>query len=192
MLYGVVLWSTFLEALNAPIQGLVAEQRLLTRSGAPVEAIFLGRLGAVLFSLAVKCLLLVVAAVWYRLVPPWTLALAPLGLVSLLALATGLGIGLGTFNLVYRDVSKLLSTLTTFWFFLSPVYFTVPESGIISIVMRLNPVTHLLDGTRTLATTGLVADPVSWLPILGAPFALLGLAWLWARVSLPVLLERCS
>jgi len=190
VLVGVVLWTTFLDALNAPIYGLLAEQRLLARTSSPLEAVILGKLGQVFFNLGIRVALLGAAIVWYGATVPPTIVLAPFGLVGLIALGTAIGLLLAPLNLLYRDVSKLLVTVTTFWLFVSPVYFPAPAIGAIRTIMDLNPVTPLLSATRTLALTGRLTDPVHAITVALGTLLLLALCWVYVRVALPVAIEQ--
>ena len=61
VLLGVILWTTFLDALNAPIQGLLSEQRLIARTNAAPEGVVLGKLAQVFVNVALKLLLLAMA-----------------------------------------------------------------------------------------------------------------------------------
>jgi len=190
VLLGVILWTTFLDALYAPIHGLLAEQRLLSRTTSPPEAVILGKLGQVFFNLGIRMVLLAAAVVWYGASVPATAVLAPLGLLGLIALGTAIGLLLAPLNLIYRDVSRLLVTVTTFWLFLSPVYFEAPASGTIATIMSLNPVTPLLSGTRALALTGQVTDPAHGVSVALGTLLLLALCWVYVRVALPVAIEQ--
>ena len=192
VLLGVILWTTFLDAIHAPIQGLLTEQRLLARMGSPPEAIILGKLGPVLFNLGVRTLLLAAAIAWYGIVVPATVVLAPLGALALIALGTAVGLLLAPLNLVYRDVSRVLFTLTAFWLFFSPVYFPAPRAGGLGTIMRLNPVTPLLSGARALALTGDVPDAVLGVSVALGALLLLAAAWLYVRVALPVAIEQTT
>jgi lipopolysaccharide transport system permease protein len=191
-LFGVMLWTTFLDALNAPIYGLLAEQRLLARTGSPPEAVILGKLGQVFFNFGVKSIPLAIAFLWFGAAIPATILLAPFGVVGLIALGTAVGLLLAPINLLYRDVSKILIAATTFWFFVSPVYFLPPREGPIGTVMSLNPVTPWLSGTRSLATTGAAADPAHWVLLTAGTFVLLVLCWIYLRVALPVAIEQAN
>jgi lipopolysaccharide transport system permease protein len=89
-------------------------------------------------------------------------------------------------------VSRVLFTITTFWLFVSPVYFPAPETGAMGTIMRLNPVTPLLTGARSLALTGDVAEAARALPTVAVTLVLLLAAWLYARVALPVAIEQTT
>jgi lipopolysaccharide transport system permease protein len=190
VLSGVILWTAFVEALHAPIQGLLAEQRVLARTSAPAEGVILAKLGQVLFHAVLRLVILAGAVVWYDIPVPGTVILAPFGLFGLIAFGASCGLVLAPVNLIYRDISRMLVAITTVWFFLSPVYFPSPAEGVLGIAMRLNPVTPLLADTRALALTGHIADPVYGLFAVLMTGVLLIAGWIWFRVSLPIALER--
>ena len=89
VLVGVVLWTSFIEALNAPSYGLLSELRLLSRTTAPPEAIVLGKLGPVFVNLLLKLLLVAAALLWYRMPIPISAALAPIGILGLVRAGHG-------------------------------------------------------------------------------------------------------
>lgn len=192
VLVGVLLWVTFLEALNAPIYSLLAEQRLLVRTSAPAEAIVLGKLGALVLNVVIRAILLVIAIAWYRVSIPATVLLAPIGLLCLAALGVAVGLLLAPINLLYRDVSAALATTTTLWFFFSPVYFPAPSSGAIGVIVKLNPVTPLLSDTRSLILTGTIENPERSLLRILVVCLFLGLCWLYARIVLRVAIEQVN
>lgn len=191
VLAGVVLWSAFADALQAIVSGLGAERRLLTRSGAPFEAIAIGRLGTVVWSLGLRTLplgLVMAASMPLRS----TALLLPVGAAGLVALGTALGLFLAPLSLLFRDVERLLGTATMLLMVASPVYFSRPPAGLLSTIMGLNPLTPLISGTRELITTGATAAPGIWaLAVAATPLALL-LSWLWCRACLPVAMSVAS
>lgn len=192
VLVGVILWTTFLDTLNAPLYGLLAELRLLSRTTATPEAVVLGKLGPVLLNLVFKLVLMAAALVWYRTSVPLAATLAPIGLLGLALLGTAIGLLIAPINLLYRDISWIFSTVTTVWFFFSPVYFPAPSSGMVGILMTLNPVTPLLSDTRSLLLTGNANTPIrSILTIVGAGLLLL-VSWLYARIVLWVAMEQVN
>jgi len=192
VLAGVILWTTFVDAMYAPIHAFVAEQRLLARTNAPPEAIALGKLGPVFLNLLLRMALLLVAIAAYRISLPATALLAPLGLLSLAALGTAIGFLIAPINFLYRDISWVLATLTTLWFFFTPVYFPAPSGGPVGALMRLNPVTPLLSDTRSLILTGTVSHLLpSLIVTLGACLFLI-VCWLYVRLVLRVATEQMN
>ncbi len=192
VLVGVVLWTTLMDAMNAPIQGILAEQRLLSRTSAPPEAIVLGKMGTVFLNAFTRGVILAAAILWYRFPIPATVLLAPLGLLSLAVVGIAIGLVIAPINLLYRDISWMLATVTTVWFFFSPVYFPAPSGGAVGTIMRYNPITSVLSDTRSLILTGAIASPShSLLITLGGCLSLIA-CWLYARIALGVAIEQVN
>ena len=192
VLAGVVLWSTLLDALNAPVQGFLAEQRLLARTSAPAEAIVLGKLSTVVLNAMIRGMILAVALLIYRVPFRAAILLAPAGVISLALLGITLGLLIAPINLLYRDFSWIITTVTTVWFFFSPVYFPAPSGGAVGAIMRFNPVTSLLSDTRSLILTGAAASPARSLLTALAVCLALGVCWLYARIALGVAIEQVN
>ncbi len=192
VLVGVVLWTTFIEVLNISLYGLRSELRLLSRTTAPPEAIILGKLGPVFVNLLLKLALIAAAVLWYRMPLPLTAALAPVGMLGLVLLGMAIGLLIAPLGLLYRDISWIFGTVTTLWFFFSPVYFPPPAHGAIGVIMNFNPVTPLLADTRSLLLSGTAITPFRSLVIIGGASLLLLLSWFCARVVLWVAIEQVN
>lgn len=190
VMFSMTLWQTFVEALNAPVQAVVLARPMLARINFPREAIIFAKLGEVFFSFGIKLILIVVVFVWFQISVSWNVFLAPLALLSLVLFGTFVGVLLAPLGGLYQDVSKGLLIVTGFWLFLTPVVFPVPGGGTFGMIVKLNPVTHLLVTTRELATTGAVSDPVGFWVVSIVALAGLGLAWVIYRIAMPYVIER--
>lgn len=192
VMFSTVLWQTFIEALNGPIQAVSSAKPMLAKINFPREALILAKLGEVFFNFGIKLLLVIGLFVVFAMPVSWTVVLAPVALVHLVLLGTAVGLMLSPLGALYQDVSRGLVVWTGVWFFLTPVVYPVPMGGVLSPLVRLNPVTPLLVTTRELATTGVVSNPVGfWV---ASALALLGLgcSWLVYRVTMPMIIERMS
>jgi lipopolysaccharide transport system permease protein len=192
VMFSTVLWQTFVEALNGPIQAVNHAKPILAKINFPREALTLGKLGEVFFNFGIKLVLVVALFILFRMPVSAAVVLAPLALVQLVLLGTAIGLFLSPLGALYQDVSRGLTVFIGIWFFLTPVVYPVPTEGTLSWLVRLNPVTPLLVTTRDLATTGVVTNPLGfWLASL-VTFVALGLAWLVYRVTMPIIIERMS
>jgi len=103
-----------------------------------------------------------------------------------------IGLLLTPLGTLYTDVTQGLIVVTSFWFFLTPVVYSPPQSFPYSLMTTLNPVSPILTGARDLLTKGVVTNigpflVVSLLTILG-----LFIAWMIYHIALPILIERMS
>jgi lipopolysaccharide transport system permease protein len=192
VMFSTVLWQTFVEALNGPIQAVNHAKPILAKINFPREALILGKLGEVFFNFGIKLVLVVALFILFRMPVSAAVVLAPLALVHLVLFGTAIGLFLSPLGALYQDVSRGLTVFIGIWFFLTPVVYPVPTEGTLSWLVRLNPVTPLLVTTQDLATTGVVTNPLGfWLARL-VTFVALGLAWLVYRVTMPIIIERMS
>lgn len=192
VMFSAVLWQTFVEALNGPIQAVQEAKPMLAKINFPREALILGKLGEVFFNFGIKLILVVVLFVAFQMPVTAAVILAPVALVHLVLFGTAVGLFLSPLGALYQDVGRGLTVLVSVWFFLTPVVYPVPTEGTLSWLVRLNPVTPLLVTTRELATTGVVSNPVGFWLASGLAFVGLGLGWLVYRVTMPIIIERMS
>jgi lipopolysaccharide transport system permease protein len=188
VLVGMALWTTFAEALLAPLQAVAAEQYLLSRSNVPSEAVVVAGLGQLAIHAALRAVLVAAFLLGFRVPIAWTLLLAPAAAFALIVLGAAFGLIFSAVGLLSRDVGRALGPVVSFWFFATPVFFEVPAHGFAAAVIRLNPVTPLLVVARSLAIGGEL-PLVDW-TIAGAfTIALLAAAWTFHRIAIPVALE---
>ncbi|MGE3804709.1 MAG: ABC transporter permease [Gemmataceae bacterium] len=143
VLTGLVLWETFVAALNAPHASVSSAAALLAKINFPREALLLAGLGQVLFNTAIRVAVLAAVFAWYRPELPATAWLAPFGLLALLAFGFALGLLLAPLGMLYHDVGRFVSMGTGVLFFLTPVVYPAPAAWPASLLATANPVSPL-------------------------------------------------
>jgi lipopolysaccharide transport system permease protein len=193
VMFSMIIWQTFVEALNGPVTAVMNARQMLSRVNFPREAIVLGKLGEVGFNFLIKLVLIVAIFTWYKM-PVMTAAfLAPFALLSLVLLGTFLGLLLAPLGVLYHDVTQGLLVLTGLWLFLTPIVYPVPQGGgTFATIVRLNPVTPLLVTVRELATTGVVSQPGRFFVVTALTVVCLFLTWIVFRLAMPFAIERVS
>jgi len=187
---GLVLWQTFLEALNSPLRILGANRPVLVKVNFPREALLLGGIGVTLFNSAVRVVILAAVVVVARLDPRPSMLLFPIGLLAIVMLGTCIGILLAPLGLLYRDIEKGLLAITTGWLFLTPVVVPLETGGLLGRLMHLNPVTPLLATARDWVSGVPPTLLPSFFSVCGATAAALLLGWILYRASLPHVIAR--
>ena len=193
VLTGMMLWASFLKSMDAPISGVMAEQQLLSKADIPAEAITVARVGQVLVNFGIKSLIIMIAAIAYRLHVPWTIVLAPLGLLMMVMLGATVGLIIAPLNLLYTDIAKAIPIFTTLWFFSTPIVFVAPKGGAAAIIMnKINPVTPLLTATRDLAFGHGLTTPGSLEAAVIFTVCLFLIALLFHRIAMPIVIDRAN
>jgi lipopolysaccharide transport system permease protein len=105
---GTIIWQVFVDALNAPLRTVNTARSMLIRINLPREAILLSALAQVLFGCLIRLVLLVGVLTWFKIAPPVTALLFPLGLLSLILVGFVGGVLLTPLGLLYTDVQQIL------------------------------------------------------------------------------------
>jgi len=190
VMLGTLLWQGFVDALNSPLKLITSARSMLTKVNFPREALILAGLGEVIFNFVIRLVLLVAIFIWFGIPLPSTALLAPLGVLSLIALGAMFGILLSPLGVLYQDVQRGITMLTSMWFFLTPVVYEPPSTWPASLLVTLNPVSPLLVTTREMLTTGSFTQLKFFWIVSGVIVVLLLVGWVLYRVAMPHLVER--
>ena len=183
---GVITWSLFAEMLGRMTNVFLESGNLIKKSSFPrvtLPAIVV--LSALInFAIIFVLYLLFLLAVGHW--PGWAL----LGLIPLLVLqilfTVGLGVFLGTLNVFFRDVGQLVGVVLQFWFWLTPIVYTMaalPDR--VQALMAFNPVQPLIAAYQTVFLARQLPDFSTLLPLalITLFFLVLGARFFLARVG---------
>jgi lipopolysaccharide transport system permease protein len=192
VMVGSVLWQTFIDALNGPIEALSNFQTVMSRIYVPPEIIILAKVAEVMVNLLIKVLLLAVVFLFYGISMGPAALLIPILLVLLVMEGAAIGLILSPLAALYHDILKGLPIVIGFWFLLTPVVYPIPTVGLFSVIVRANPATYFLVAIRDLSIGGPMPDflflaIVGLISILGFAIALIAF-----RVSMPFVVERAG
>ena len=192
VMFGTVLWQLFTKSLNAPLKAVGSAKSMLAKINFPKEALILSAMGQALFELGINLLILAAVFVIFRVPLTWGVLLAPLAVLMLMLLGITLGLLLTPIGTLYRDVSAAIGTITSLWFFITPVVYPPLQRWPFSLLSILNPVSPLLSGARDLATKGTLSDPILLAVVSVLTLLVLIFAWVLYRLAMPILIERMS
>ncbi|HRI11762.1 MAG TPA: ABC transporter permease, partial [Verrucomicrobiota bacterium] len=154
------------------------------------EALLLAGLGEVLFNFAVRCLLLVATILWFQLPVHATVALVPIGALALIAFGMMLGLLLTPLSMLFQDIGRGLTMITSFWMLLTPIVYPPPRSGAGAVLAQWNPVSPLVTCTREWLTLGFANHQSQFVIIVVTTIVLLFIGWLIYRLTMPIIIER--
>jgi lipopolysaccharide transport system permease protein len=149
ILTGLLPWQLFAYALTHSSESVVADRNLITKVYFPRLIVPLSSVTAGLVDFCFSFMLLLGLMLLYHI--PLTSRLFTLPLFMLLALVSAMGVGLwfSALNVQYRDVRYTIPFLTQFWFFATPIAYSievVPEEW--RWLYSLNPMTGVVEGFR--------------------------------------------
>jgi lipopolysaccharide transport system permease protein len=187
---GTIIWQVFVDALTAPLKTVTAAKSMLVRINFPREAILLAGLGQVIFNFLIRLVLLAGVFAWFRIMPPTTAFLFPLGILSLMMIGFMIGILLTPLGLLYNDIQQMIPIMTMFLMFLTPVIYPQPKTGLAGVITKWNPLTPLITTTRDWITLGTTSHLFSFLLVGISTLFLLFIGWVIYRLALPHIIAR--
>jgi lipopolysaccharide transport system permease protein len=189
-LIGTIIWQVFADALNSPLKTVTAAKSMLVKINLPREAILLSGLGQVIFGFLIRLVLLTIVFIWFKIVPPVTMLLFPIGVFALILVGFAIGLGLTTVGLLYNDVQQIIPIATTFLMLLTPVVYPPPQTGLAAMVANWNPLSPLILVTRDWMTTGDATQIAAFACVTSVAIILLFAGWIMYRLALPHIIAR--
>ena len=166
---GLLLWTLFSEIAGRNTQIFLEQGNLIKKMNFPKICLpVIVSLTAFLNFGIVFLLFLGFLAITSNLPGLALLGLVP-ALLTLLVFATGLGISLGVMNVFFRDVGHFFSVFLQFWFWLTPVVYTieiVPNQ--FRFLIEMNPLMPVMKASQMI----FVNNQVLALHTLAVPFGL--------------------
>lgn len=152
---GMLPWLLFQETVQRSANSLVDYANLITKSVFPAElipiAIFLSNVLNHLLGLLI--LLLVVLGATHRLSA--FVALLPLYIVLLGLFTMGVSWLVSSLNVFLRDTAQVLTIVLTFWFWFTPIFFTVDRlPARLRFLALWNPLAPVVDAYRSCILLG--------------------------------------
>lgn len=190
VLGGTILWSLFTTSLQKLTQRVTSAKGMLAKLNFPREALILAAFLDLAFDFAIKLILFFIAAIIFGVFPDAGILMLIPGLLSIFMLGFGINLILFPVFMLLQDVNRLIPFVIQFGFFLTPIIYPSPKSGIAQYLSTINPVVPLLNTTRA-ALTGQSFDQLSlfWTYLgIGGILTIIGLVIY--KVTMPIIVER--
>jgi lipopolysaccharide transport system permease protein len=162
-LVGLSIWQLFATGLVACANSILQAGGMVVKVNFPKESLVIAALAQSIFEFLVRIGLLVAVFAIYRVVPSWMAVFLPLVLIPLMLLTLGLGFLFALLNVLVRDIGNIVTLMTTFMLFLTPVLYPAPSSGFFAFLSICNPLSALVTGARDLVLSGSIKEPFQFL-----------------------------
>jgi len=181
---GLIAWSWFSTGVVSGASALLDRRNLVFQPGFPVVALPLvavaARLIDLLLALPVLAVMLVADTGLH-----WSLLFLPVLLAIQLTLMAGIAWFAAAASVYFRDVRHIVTVGVTMLFYFTPVFYDLHRlPGRFHSLLRINPLTTIVDGYHSIALGGTLPAP-GWLAgvaLLSVAVAAAGLAF-FQRVS---------
>ena len=161
---GLLTWNFTASALRFALSSLTTNPTLVTKVYFPREIFPFSAVIVSAVDFAVGGVVLVALMAYYGHWPaPGALVFLPVIVLVQVLFTAGLALVLAMSNLFYRDVKYLFDVLITVWMFATSVVYPIDTvGGWTGVLMRVNPMTPIIDAYRAVLLRGSAPDPVSF------------------------------
>ena len=145
MFCGILPWTWFSSSLSESASVLMTGGNLIKKVLFPAEVLPIVTVLANMVHFLLGLPILVIFLLYYKPVPPvLELVWFPVAVLVQLVLTLGLALVLSALTVHFRDIKDILANVLTFWFFATPIIYSMPQvPGRAHWMLNLNPFTHL-------------------------------------------------
>ncbi len=175
---GLLPWNFFASTLRFAVASLTSNSTLITKVYFPREILPFSTILVALVDFLVGFSVLALLMLYYQVPISWTILLLPVVIAVQVVFTAGVTLLLSMGNLYYRDVKYMVEILITLWMFATSVVYPVDRvGGSLAMVLKLNPMTPIIDAYRSILLHGRIPDPVAFGTAAGVSILLLMVAW---------------
>jgi ABC-type polysaccharide/polyol phosphate export permease len=176
---GLLFWNFFASSLRFAVISLSSNAVLVTKIYFPREIFPFSAILVCLVDLAVGSTVLIAMMIYYRMAPSATILYVPLLLLIQVMFTAGIGLLIAMANLFLRDVKYLFEIVLTVWMFATSVVYPIEGiGGRLGMVLKLNPMTPIIDGYRAAILRGHPPDLPATSIAAALAFVTLAIGWL--------------
>ena len=183
---GLCAWNFFASSLRFSVSSLTSNPNLVSKVYFPREIFPLASTLVSFVDFLTSSVVLAALMIYYGIVPTVAILFLPLVMLVHIVFTVAIALLLAMSNLFFRDVKYLFEVVLTVWMFVSSVLYPLDTvGGKLEVIMRLNPMTPIIDGYRSVVLYGqapglefaisgsiaVVLLAVSWLVFHRAEFA---------------------
>jgi homopolymeric O-antigen transport system permease protein len=146
---GLLAWNFSASTLRASVGSLTGNAGLVTKVYFPREIFPFSAMLVSLVDLLVGSTVLVALMLWFHVLPSHYIVILPLVIAVHVVFTAAVSLFVAMANLFYRDVKYIFEVVITLWMFATSVLYPVRTMhGRLGTLLRLNPMTAIIDGYR--------------------------------------------
>ena len=192
VLVGTILWQVFVNSINTPINVVKESASMIAKINFPRESLILAAFLEILFHLAIQLCLLAGIFAYFKVPISFYSIWALGGIISIIMTGIMVGVILAPFCVLYGDIQQGLPIILQPLFYLTPIVYSPPKTGIGAVLAMINPISPIIQFTRELLIIGDRVCLGSTAIISSITLLLLFCGWILYRVAMPHLVERIA
>jgi lipopolysaccharide transport system permease protein len=158
----IIPWTYISVSMTQSSQSLITGQNMLGKVYFPRLLFPLTPILARLLDFGVSMLIIMVVAIYYRVVPTWNLFLFPLLVFYMMSISAGIGTWLAAMAIRFRDVKLAMPFVIRMLMYTAPIVYSassIPDKY--RIIYSFNPLVGIMEGFRAC----LLGTQIPWLYI---------------------------
>lgn len=176
----LISFNLFAECVNRAPGLILANPNYVTKVLFPLETLPIVVMLSALFHAAIGVFVWLVFAFFVVGVPPATIFLLPLVWMPLVLYAIGVSWFLASLGAYLRDVSQIVSVMTTVLLFLSPIFYSIDSVPVqYRGLMHANPLADSIEQIRGVMIWGQAPDWMDWSIHLCVSLSIAWLGFTW-------------
>jgi lipopolysaccharide transport system permease protein len=155
----IIPWTFISQAMAQSSQSLVSGQNILGKVYFPRLIFPLTSVLAKLVDFGISLKIILIAILYYRVIPTWNLLFLPLFIMMMVSVSAGVGLLLSAMAIRFRDVRHALNFVVRMLMYSAPIVYSasaIPDN--IRFFYSLNPIVAIIEGFR--ATV--LGSPMPW------------------------------
>ena len=181
---GLTVWNLTASALRFSAMSLTSNTSLVTKVHFPREIFPFSSVLVTIVDTAVASIVLAGLMVYYGIGLQSAAMLVPVIVLVQVIFTSAIALLLAMGNLFYRDVKYLFEVVVTVWMFASAVVYPLDHvGGWAGMVLRLNPMTQIIEAYRSVLFYGQVPDAGAFAVTAVGSLVLLMASWILFHTS---------
>lgn len=164
---GIIMYNFFSEALNRAPSLILSNVNYVKKVIFPIELLSISNIGSLLVQMGFNLIIIILGKVIFLHSFSWKIIIFPLILIPLIFLTLGMSWLFSAVGVFIRDMQQTASIIVLVLGYMTPVFYPitlVPEK--IRWIMRLNPLTFIVDSGRKILIYNILPDVHQYLLIL--------------------------
>jgi lipopolysaccharide transport system permease protein len=181
---GLTAWNLTGSALRFSALSLTTNSSLVTKVHFPREIFPFSSVLVALADAAVASIVLLGMMIYYAIPIGPAIVVLPLIIVVQVLFTAAIALLLAMGNLFYRDVKYIFEVAVTIWMFASAVVYPLDNvGGGIGTLLRLNPMTHIIEAYRAVLFHGQMPDVAAFTATAAFSVLVLVASWMLFHTS---------
>lgn len=188
---GTLIWQLFVDSLNAPLNQVQINKSVLTKIKFPWLALIVSGFINIMINFSLKFIpiILVLMIIENSFTAQSFLVIIPILGISFFGFL--IGIYVLPIITLFEDLKRVINLITGPLVFLTPALYPVPESGILTLFIKNNPLTPFFESARSfLFNLNDIQAVESFIVTTIILFFLFIPGCLFYNLSMPILIER--